>query len=332
MNITVNITMQKLLKRIQILLFVYLVFFVLQSCINDSDDTLNVPATNTIVDIALGSEDFTSLVAALQKTDLVSTLQGDGPFTVFAPTNEAFQNLLDSNPSWSSLDDIPVSTLKTVLLFHVLNRNLKELDIPNPDSYLNTLAVGPNDEPLTLQVEGKNNGNGEIEFNGDSKPIIFDIEASNGTVHAINKVMLPPNIVTLTLNFNYTSLVAALTDSRHTTNFISILNGNGPFTLFAPTNQAFQLLLNSNPDWNSLADVPIKTLEAVLLYHVVDKSNIQLDQLSNGDVSTLRGAITIDLTYGPKIKTTKDQTVDIVLNDIQGFNGVVHVINSVLLP
>ena len=310
--------------------FLYLVFFttLLSSC---NDDNHVIMETNTIIDVVVKNDDLSSLVAAVTRADLATTLNGSGPITVFAPSNAAFQALLDSNSDWSSLDDIPVATLKNILLFHVLNRNFKKIDIPNPDSYLNTLAVVPNDESLTLQVEGENNGNGEIEFNGDSKPVTFDVEASNGTVHVIDKVMLPPNIVTLALNFNCTSLVAALTDNRHTTNFISILNGDGPFTLFAPTNQAFQSLLNSNPVWNSLADVPITTLEAVLLYHVVNESNIQADQLSNGDISTLGGAITIDLTYGPKIKTTNDQTVDIILNDIQGINGVVHVINSVLL-
>lgn len=311
--------------------FLYLVFFttLLSSCNDDNDVIME---TNTIIDVAVKNDNLSSLVAALTRADLATTLNGSGPFTVFAPSNAAFQALLDSNSDWSSLDDIPVATLKNILLFHVLNRNFKKIDIPNPDSYLNTLAVGPNDESLTLQVEGENNGNGEIEFNGDSKPVTFDVEASNGTVHVIDKVMLPPNIVTLALNFNYTSLVAALTDNRHTTNFISILNGDGPFTLFAPTNQAFQLLLKSNPAWNYLADVPITTLEAVLLNHVVNESNVQTSQLTNGDVSTLGGTITIDLTNGPKIKTTNDQTVDIILNDIQGINGVVHVINSVLLP
>jgi uncharacterized surface protein with fasciclin (FAS1) repeats len=301
----------------------------LSSCNDDNDVMIE---TNTIVDVAINNN-LTSLVAAVTRADLATTLSGSGPFTVFAPTNAAFQNLLDSNSSWSSLDDIPVETLKNILLFHVLNRSFKKIDIPNPDSYLNTLAVGPSDESLTLQVEGENNGNGEIEFNGDSKPVTFDVEASNGTVHVIDKVMLPPNVVALALNNEvFTSLVAALTDIRHTTDFIATLSGNGPFTIFAPTNDAFQALLDSNSDWNSLADVPITTLEAVLLYHVVNGANVQSDQLTNGDVDTLGGTITIDLTSGAQIKTTSEQTVNIILVDVQGSNGVVHAIDTVLIP
>jgi transforming growth factor-beta-induced protein len=252
-------------------------------------------------------------------------LSGDGSFTVFAPTNEAFQALLDSNADWNSVEDIPVETLQAVLLFHVLSAEVRSTDLS--DTYVNTLSTGPNDESLSLQVEVT----GDIEFNGDAKPVVVDVEASNGVVHVIDKVMLPPNVVTLALNnAGFTSLVAALTDSRHTTDFVEVLTGDGPFTVFAPTNDAFQALLDSNADWNSLEDIDISVLEAVLLYHVVG-ANVQSDELSNGDVPTLGGTITIDLTNGAQIKTST-QTVNIILTDVQGWNGVVHAIDTVLLP
>ena len=286
-----------------------------------------------ITDLAIATPDLSILVAALQRANLVSALQADGPFTVFAPTNTAFQALLDSNSAWNSLDDIPVDVLTNVLLFHVINGNVTS-DLLT-DTYVNTLATGPNSEPLSLQVEVT----GGIEFNGDSKPVtgLINIAASNGTVHVIDKVMLPPNVVTLALNnAGFTSLVAALTDSRHTTDFVSILSGDGPFTIFAPTNAAFQALLDSNASWNSLADIPIATLDAVLKYHVVSGANVQADQLSNGDVSTLGGTITIDLTSGAQINTSSMQTVNILVgaatNDVQGTNGVIHAVDAVLLP
>ena len=284
-----------------------------------------------ITDLAIETPELSTLVAALQKADLVGALQADGPFTVFAPTNEAFQALLDSNASWSSLDDIPVETLKSVLLFHVLSGEVKSTDLS--DTYVNTLATGSNDEPLSLQVEVT----GAIEFNGDAKPVTVDVQGSNGVVHIIDKVMLPPNVVTLALNnAGFTSLVAALTDSRHTTNFVETLSGNGPFTIFAPTNDAFQALLDSNMMWNSIGDIPIATLDAVLKYHVVNGSNVQADQLTNGDVTTLGGTVTIDLTSGAQIKTSSMQTVNILVgaatNDVQGTNGVIHAVDTVLLP
>ena len=316
--------MKKLLKLLPLLTIILF----LSSCSDDDDTIIPVdpitPVSNTIVDVAVNNG-LTSLVAAVLRADLAETLSGDGSFTVFAPTNEAFQALLDSNADWNSVEDIPVETLQAVLLFHVLSSEVRSTDLS--DTYVNTLSTGPNDEALSLQVEVT----GDIEFNGDAKPVVVDVEASNGVVHVIDKVMLPPNVVTLALNnAGFTSLVAALTDSRHTTDFVEVLTGDGPFTVFAPTNDAFQALLDSNADWNSLEDIDISVLEAVLLYHVVG-ANVQSDELSNGDVPTLGGTITIDLTNGAQIKTST-QTVNIILTDVQGWNGVVHAIDTVLLP
>lgn len=305
----------------------FLSFGLLTSCSDDDDPVIEKP--KTIVDVAVADSNLSVLVSALQKADLVSALQAEGSFTVFAPTNAAFQALLDSNDSWNSLDDIPVETLKSVLLFHVISGEVKAADLSN--TYVKTLSTGPNDEMLSLQVEV----DGAVEFNGDSKPIATDIMASNGVIHTIDKVMLPANVVTLALNNSgFTSLVAALTDDRHTTDFVSLLNQDGPYTIFAPTNDAFQALLDSNDSWNSLADIPIGTIEAVLKYHVFAGGNVQSDELSdNQEITMFDGnRVTVDLSSGAKLDTSSGQSVVISLTDVQGTNGVIHVVNSVLLP
>ncbi|RKF04247.1 putative surface protein with fasciclin (FAS1) repeats [Tenacibaculum lutimaris] len=317
------------IKNLTSLMFLglFLSFGLLTSCSNDDDPIIEKP--KSIVDVAVADSNLSVLVAALQKADLVSALQADGPFTVFAPTDAAFQALLDSNDSWNSLDDIPVETLKSVLLFHVISGEVKAADLSN--TYVNTLSTGPNDEMLSLQVEV----DGAVEFNGDSKPIATDVMASNGVIHTIDKVMLPANVVTLALNNSgFTSLVAALTDSRHTTDFVSLLSQEGPYTIFAPTNDAFQALLDSNDSWNSLADIPIATLEAVLKYHVFAGGNVQSDELSDDQEITMfdGNIVTVDLSSGAKLDTSSGQSVTISLTDVQGTNGVVHVVSSVLLP
>jgi transforming growth factor-beta-induced protein len=146
--------------------------------------------------------------------------------------------------------------------------------------------------------------------------------------------MLPPSVVNLALNNpNFSILVSALTRSDLTTDYVSILSGDGPFTVFAPTNDAFIALLDSNDDWNTLDDIPVATLEAVLNYHVVSGANVQSKELTDEqEVTALGGTFTIDLTGGAKIKTTSNQSVNIVLTDVQGSNGVVHVIDAILLP
>ena len=307
-------------------IMVFTVFLFASCSNNDNDD--DVPYSNDIVDVAASTADLSILVAAVQKAGLVDALKETGMKTVFAPTNDAFQALLDSNADWSSLDDIPVETLQSVLLFHVLGSRVASTDLS--DTYVNTLATGPNSENLSLQVETT----GGVEFNGDAAPVTVDVAASNGIIHIIDKVMLPPNVVTLALNnAGFTTLVAALTDARHTTAFVDILSGDGPFTVFAPTNDAFQALLDSNDSWNSLADIPIATLDAVLKYHVISGANVQGDELTDGAVDAIAGTITIS---GTSIKTSSDQNVPILIgaatNDVQGSNGVIHAIGSVLLP
>ena len=299
--------------------------FLLSSCGDDDTDT---PEIMNIVETASSSPELSSLVDALGQAGLVNTLQGTSPFTVFAPTNQAFQELLDSNPAWNSLSDIDQTVLANILKFHVLAAEIKSSELA--DSYVTTLSTGPNDEQIVLQIDVT----GGVVFNAIAKPVDTDIEATNGVVHLIDKVMLPPTVVDIALNSsNFSSLVAALTRSDLNTDYVSILSGEGPFTVFAPTNQAFQELLDSNSEWNTLGDIPVATLEAVLNYHVVSGANVQSDELENDQkIATLGGELTIDLTEGAKVWTTSGQSVDIIITDVQGTNGVVHAVESVLLP
>ena len=312
--------------------FKYLIFTLLafslvtfSSCGDDDKEEEATP--KSIVDTAIDTDNLSILVDALTQADLVSTLQGTGPFTVFAPTNDAFQALLDSNSEWNSLSDIDNTTLANVLTFHVIAADVKAASLT--DSYVTTLASGPNDEQIALQIDVT----GGVKFNGSATPITTDIDATNGTIHIIDKVMLPSNVVELASNNPaFSTLVAALTRSDLTTDYISILTGDGPFTVFAPTNDAFQALLDSNVEWNELGDIPVDLLQAVLNYHVVSGANVQSRELTDGqEVEALGGKFTIDLTSGVKV-VGGSSTATVTLADVQGSNGVIHVIDTVLLP
>ena len=305
-----------------IIIFLSAGLFLFSSCGEETPDPLN------IVELAADTPELSSLVEALEYAELTSALEGTAANTVFAPTNTAFQALLDSNPAWNSITDIDKDLLTTVLLFHVVSGDIKAGDLTS--GYVSTLATGPNGEALSLQVDLSSG----VVFNGSTNPVATDIEASNGTVHTINEVMLPPNVVEIAINnSDFTSLVAALTRADLTTDFVSILTGDGPFTVFAPTNAAFQALLDSNSEWDALTDIPVATLEAVLTYHVVNGANVQADQLTDDqEITVLGGTFTTDLSDGAKLETTSGQSVNIVLTDVQGTNGVVHVVDAVLLP
>jgi uncharacterized surface protein with fasciclin (FAS1) repeats len=131
-------------------------------------------------------------------------------------------------------------------------------------------------------------------------------------------------------------LVAALTRSDLSTDFVGALSGDGPFTVFAPSNAAFQALLDSNDDWNTLDDIPASTLETVLSYHVSSGVNARSTDLADGMmVSTLAEGATleVDLSNPDALQIVGgSSTATVELADIQGVNGVVHVIDTVLLP
>jgi len=309
----------------RIFLFLPVLFLLLVSSCKE-DEPIAEPLT--IVETAQANPDLSLLVEAVVAANLVDALNS-GTFTVFAPNNAAFQTLLDSDPTWNTISDIPVSVLTSVLLFHVVEGKVRAADLS--DTYVNTLSTGPNAEPYSLQITVT----GGVAFDGNAMPITTDVETSNGVVHIIDKVMMPNSLVDFALgNPNFSSLVAALTRPSFNGAFVGALSMTGPFTVFAPTNVAFQDLLDSNPAWNTLADIDDTTLSAVLSYHVYIGGNVQSDELSQGQVISMYGGgdIEVSLTNGAQLLTSGGQTVDIILTDVQGTNGVIHVVDQVLLP
>ena len=295
----------------------------------DEDDDVNVTPQQSIVDIATSDAQFSTLVAALEKAELVTTLQGNGPFTVFAPTNAAFDQLL-SDLGVSSLDDLSKEALTPILLYHVLGVEAKSTDLSA--GYVSTLSPGPGKIGVSVKVDLSNG----VSLNNDTKVTTADVDASNGVVHIIDKVLLPPNIVEIALgNENFSILVQALTRADLTTDFVSLLSSNGEFTVFAPTNDAFVALLDSNPDWNTLDDIDVATLEAVLKYHVVSGSNIESGDITDGaELTTVQGGkVTAVLDgEGVSLKDGQGATSRVIIADVQGSNGIIHAIDQVILP
>ena len=309
-----------------LLLFGALTLFT--ACDDDDDDDMMEP--QDIVTFAQNSEDYTILAEAVETANLAGVLSGAGPFTVFAPDNDAFQALLDSNPDWNALEDIPAEVLTAVLTNHVLGGEVGSSDLA--DGYYTTLsATSFGDAVMSLYV---NLDNG-VTLNGGPEVVAPDVKVENGIIHGVNSVIGLPTVVTFaTSNPALSSLVAALTRDDLSTDFVATLSGNGPFTVFAPTNTAFQNLLDSNDDWNTLDDIPAELLENVLLYHVTDAGNVRSGALTDGmDVPTLAGAsLTVDLTGSAPVIAGGSSSAEVVLADVQGVNGVVHVIDEVLLP
>ncbi|MBI1193746.1 MAG: fasciclin domain-containing protein [Bacteroidetes bacterium] len=298
--------------------------FSFASCDDDDDDDML-----DIVDTAIADARFTSLVDALTRAGLVSTLQGDGPFTVFAPTNDAFTAFLSAN-GFASLDDVPVDVLTNILLNHVVSGKVLSTDLSA--GYISTLATeSTTDNNISALV----NLTGGVFINS-SEVTQADIETTNGVIHVVSSVIGIPSVVDIALNNgNFSTLVAALTRADLTVDFVGTLSGTGPFTVFAPTNAAFQALLDSDPTWTTINDIPVATLEAVLSYHVVSGANVLSSTLTNGQVVTplSGGTFTINISGSDvSITTGSAGTANITAVDVQGGNGVVHVVDAVLLP
>jgi transforming growth factor-beta-induced protein len=312
-------TMKTIHKKLQALLAMLLVVtfsFMLTSCDEDDDENMipDVQQEN-IIEIAAADQGFSLLVQALTKANLVSTLQGEGPFTVFAPNNAAFEQLL-ADLGISSLDDLTAEQLTPILLYHVVSGKVMSSDLT--DGYVSTLSPGPNDSKVSVLVDA-----GNVVLNASSDVIQADVEAENGVIHVIDEVLLPPTVVDIAVdNGNFTSLVAALIKA----DLVSTLEGDGPFTVFAPTDAAFADLL-SDLGASSLDDIPTEDLIPILQQHVIS-GNVRSTDLSSGDVQTLNGTISVEV--GDQVTINGNASVTAV--DIQGKNGVVHVIDKVILP
>ncbi|UWX54011.1 fasciclin domain-containing protein [Maribacter litopenaei] len=305
----------------------------------------------TIVETAVDTDDLSLLVDALIQADagLVETLNGNGPFTVFAPTNTAFAALLDTlGDDYNSLSDFDTEEEKdllvTILTYHV---------VAGTAAFSTNLSDGQEIE--TFQGENVTviikDGTVHISDATDENAtvVIPDVEASNGVVHVIDKVLLPqaaldaltpptPNIVEAAqATESLSAPVSALIQSD--AGLVTTLSGEGPFTVFAPTNEAFTNFLNDlGPNYNSLSDFDTeeeKTLLAKLLtYHVVSGAAVASTDLSDHqEIATVQGeSLFAILSHGVQIRDKSHVDANVTTPDVMTSNGIVHIIDKVLLP
>lgn len=284
----------------------------------------------TITGLAMMNKDLSILAQALSITGLDVVLNDrDAEFTVFAPSNDAFEAFLTAN-NLSGLNDIPVPVLTQVLLNHALSGVALSGNLST--TYTTTLATfGNTDSNISLYI---NTDNG-VQLNGQSSVVAADITAANGVVHLVDAVIDLPTVVTFAVaDPNFSNLVAALTrdDQPDFVSVLSTANGTAPapFTVFAPINDAFADLL-SELSLGSLDDVDGEILTAVLNMHVIAEANIRAEDLVSGPASTLGGDITID-AGNATITDPNGRVSNIIVVNVQAANGVVHAIDKVILP
>lgn len=284
-------------------------------------------APNTIFQKISTDSRFQYLTVAVTRAGLVGTLSDkNAQLTLFAPTNQAFQDA--GFPTVESVATAPIETLKAILLYHVLGTEVKAHQIPlAANTEVNTVASKP--VYVTRTAAGK------VFINGVSV-IQKDWDAVNGVVHVINRVLIPAVgtiVQTAQGNANLSYLVAAvLRASQGSVNVASVLSSAGPFTVFAPTNQAFKDAGFATTDAINAADPA--ALTPILTYHVIGARIFSSDLTEGAEPVTVNGGkLRIGLAGGPKVKGKSNSSAsNIILTDIVATNGVVHVIDQVLLP
>ena len=280
--------------------------------------SVTADANDDIPTNAAGTGIHDSLVAALTQADLVTTLQGTGPFTVFAPTDQAF--------AYAGIDlttfdtDEENATLVDILTYHVVSGKVMSTDLTDGME-----AAALNQDTLTFSVSSS-----EVKVN-DAVVTLADVESSNGVIHVIDKVLMPPADpvyvdipATAQSTGVHTALVAALSQA----NLVATLQGEGPFTVFAPTDQAFtdagiDLSTFDTPEENA-------TLADILLYHVYAGA-VPASAVTDGLAVTMVNGDKASFTVGTDGSVSVgDATVTSA--DVQTSNGIIHVIDKVLMP
>jgi uncharacterized surface protein with fasciclin (FAS1) repeats len=272
----------------------------------------------TVVDIIVGSDVHTTLAVAVTEAGLVDALTGEGPFTVFAPTDEAFAALPEGTVE-ALLED-PAGLLTDILLYHVVGAAAFSTDLEN-GQMVETL-YGQN---VTVTI------NDDGVFINNAQVIIADLEAGNGVVHVIDAVLIPAEeeetpatVVDIIVGSDvHTTLAVAVTEAG----LVDALTGEGPFTVFAPTDEAFAALPEGTVE--ALLEDPAGLLTDILLYHVVGAAAFSTD-LENGQM--------VETLYGQNVTVTINDdgvfinNAQVIIADLAAGNGVVHVIDAVLIP
>lgn len=290
----------------------------LQACGGSDDDT---PERN-IVQLAQASPDLSILVEAVVAAGLVDTLS-TGNLTVLAPTNAAFAALLTELGTTKAALLANVPLLKAVLSYHVLGQRVRSADVP----------LGKALVPLGggfFKIESSNGLKVTDGRNRVARITATDLQASNGVVHVVDRVLLPADkglVATAQALPDFSILVEAVVAAG----LVDTLNGPGPFTVFAPTNAAFAALLGELGVGKEALLANKALLTQVLTYHVVPGRVLKAEVPVGAAIKTVQGQ-TFSVNASLQITDQRMRTSQITATDVFTSNGVIHVVDRVLLP
>ena len=276
-----------------------------------------------IVDVLSDYSEYSLLVEAVQAAGLVDTLKGRGPFTVFAPTNTAFVNLLGELETTKDALFANKPLLTAVLTYHVLAARVPAADIPFGRA-ITTVETG------IFKIDNVGGPVITDERNRTANITVTNLYASNGVIHGIDKVILPGDkdiVATAQSIPDFSILVEAVVAA----DLVSTLQGAGPFTVFAPTNAAFAAALSELDVRKDDLFANTELLTQILTYHVVPARVLKAEVPLNTNITTVEGA-TFQVNSSLQIVDVANRLPNIVTTDVLTSNGVIHVIDRVILP
>ena len=278
--------------------------------------TTTAAAKSTIVETAVAAGSFKTLVAAVQAAGLVDTLNGTGPFTVFAPTDEAFAKL-PAGTLEMLLKPENKAKLAAILTYHVVPGAVKAADVVKLKN-----AGTVNGQRVDIKVDGA-----KVQVDG-ANVVTTDIACSNGVIHVIDTVILPVDgtiVDVAAKNGSFNTLVAAVKAAG----LVETLSGKGPFTVLAPTDAAFAKLPAGTLEM-LLKPENKKQLVDILTYHVVPGVAAYSDAVVKmTEVPTVLGSpIAVKVVAGKVMLNG----ATVVTADVEATNGVIHVVDTVILP
>jgi uncharacterized surface protein with fasciclin (FAS1) repeats len=278
-------------------------------------DSVIMPSSNDIVETAVSAGSFETLIAAVKAAGLVDTLKGSGPYTVLAPTDDAFSKLPPGTIR-KLLKPENKGLLTSILTYHVLPGRAFASDVVD-----RSVAKTLNGQAVDISL-----GKSGVTIDG-ARVTVTDIDASNGVIHVIDRVIMPnaDDIISTAVNAGtFKTLAAALTAGE----LIGALKQKGPFTVFAPTDEAFAKLPPGTVE--SLLKPENKSkLQGILKYHVVPGRIYAPDALAVRSAKTLEGSSIQTKKAGTSVRINN---ATVTKANIDASNGVIHVIDRVLIP
>jgi len=324
-----------IITRLSLFSALFITFVLLSNCTTEAVsgpnyELIGFNAQPSAIEFIESSQDLSEFENIIKGTGWDEKIMTTDSFTLFAPTNDAFKQLITDNEAWNSINDIPIDMVIDMLDYHLV-KDKGYILRDTITEFIPTQSVSSFDGQNTLFIKTE----GSIRINGERAVALQDVRVQNAVIHMMDAVVAPINLLAIVEAHPELSTFAQIFERVSIAADINeLLGGDGPFTIFAPTDSAF-LDLFKELEINSLGGIPADVLEQVLLNHIVPSNNLYTENLiPSNKISTLlpNQELTVGVSNNIKNVRSNTRTANLVITNGQGANGIIHLIDKVLVP